>query len=198
MSSTIASSILRKFSACRSSLDENGMAPILVTPSTTWAISGAEQLGDALRGGQGVLDDVVEQPGGDRDHVQLHVGEEIGHFERVDEVGLPRMADLSLVLERREDVRPPEQLEVGIRAVAPHFLEERLESNHENRCLTSRTGGSSRAVSAALGPRWVHEVCHGANFHDSRTLDCPENRSLYWRACGARGGPMRLGPAAMC
>ena len=40
MSSTIASSILRKFSACRSSLDENGIALILVTPSTTWATSG--------------------------------------------------------------------------------------------------------------------------------------------------------------
>ncbi len=42
MSSTIASSILRKFSACRSSLvaDDSGMALILVTPSTTWATSG--------------------------------------------------------------------------------------------------------------------------------------------------------------
>ena len=40
MSSTIARSILRKFSAWRSSLDENGMALILVTPSTMWATSG--------------------------------------------------------------------------------------------------------------------------------------------------------------
>ena len=39
MSSTIASSILRKFSAWRSSLDENGIAPSFVTPSTTWAMS---------------------------------------------------------------------------------------------------------------------------------------------------------------
>jgi len=39
MSSTIASSILRKFSAWRCSLEENGMALSLVTPSTTWAIS---------------------------------------------------------------------------------------------------------------------------------------------------------------
>ncbi len=39
MSSTIASSILRKFSACRSSVDAKVMAPILVTPSTTWATS---------------------------------------------------------------------------------------------------------------------------------------------------------------
>ena len=37
---TIASSILRKFSACRSSLDENGIVLIFVTPSTTCATSG--------------------------------------------------------------------------------------------------------------------------------------------------------------
>ena len=40
MSSTIASSILRKFSAWRSSLEEKLMALILVTPSTMWATSG--------------------------------------------------------------------------------------------------------------------------------------------------------------
>ena len=39
MSSTMASSIFRKFSACLSSLDENGIAPSLVTPSTTCATS---------------------------------------------------------------------------------------------------------------------------------------------------------------
>ena len=39
MSSTIARSILRKFSAWRSSLDEKVMALILVTPSTRWATS---------------------------------------------------------------------------------------------------------------------------------------------------------------
>ena len=49
MSSTIASSILRRFSAWRSSLDENGMAPSLVTPSTTWAISGPKS--SAMRSG---------------------------------------------------------------------------------------------------------------------------------------------------
>ena len=40
MSSTIASSIFRKFSACRSSLEANRIALIFVTPSTTWATSG--------------------------------------------------------------------------------------------------------------------------------------------------------------
>ena len=65
MSSTIASSILRKFSACRSSLDENGIALILVTPFDDVGDLGAEQLLDALDRGQRVLDDVVEQAGGD-------------------------------------------------------------------------------------------------------------------------------------
>ena len=82
MSSTIASSILRKFSACRSSLDEKGIAPSLVTPSTTWATSCAEQLPDPLDRGLRVLDDVVEQAGGDRDDVQLHVGQLVRHLER--------------------------------------------------------------------------------------------------------------------
>ena len=97
---------------------------------------GAEELGDALGRGQRVLDDVVQQAGGDGHDVELHVGQDVGDLERMDQVRLAGMADLPLVLERREDVRPPQQLEVGLRAVAPHFLEQRLESNHERRCLT--------------------------------------------------------------
>ena len=38
-SSTMASSSLRKFSACRSSEEENGILLILVTPSTMWSTS---------------------------------------------------------------------------------------------------------------------------------------------------------------
>ena len=91
---------------------------------------GAEQLGNALGGGQRVLDDVVQQAGGDRHDVELHVGEEVGNFERMNQVRLARVADLPLVLERGKDVGPAEQLQVGLRAVAPHFFEERFEPNH--------------------------------------------------------------------
>ena len=45
------------------------------------------------------------------------------------------MADLSLVLLGREHVGPAEQLEVGVRAVAPDLVEQILEANHEVRCL---------------------------------------------------------------
>ena len=97
---------------------------------------GPEELLDALDRRQGVLDDVVQQPGGDRDGVELHVGQEIGHGERMDQVGLARVAHLAPVLEGREHIGPPEQLDVGSRAVGPDLFEEILEANHEFRCLT--------------------------------------------------------------
>ena len=73
----------------------------------------------------------MEEPGGDGDDVELHVGEEIGDLERVDEVRLARMADLSLVLEGGEDVRPPEQLDVGLGVGRPDLFDEVLEPNHD-------------------------------------------------------------------
>ena len=89
MSSTIARSILRKFSACRSSLDENGMALILVTPSTTWATSGPKCSSNLLDGGEGVFDDVMQQAGGDGDRIQPHVGQNAGDLQWMHQVGLP-------------------------------------------------------------------------------------------------------------
>ena len=106
----------------------------------------AEELRDALDGGQGVFDDVVEQAGGHRHHVELHVRQEVGHFERVHQVGLPGMAHLSLVLEGREDVRPPQQLEVGIRAVAPDFLDQILEANHDAVVSNTQERGSALVI----------------------------------------------------
>src|SRR5207302_1057461 len=59
-----------------------------------------------------------------------------GDGERMNQVGLARVAHLSAVLEGREHVGPPEQLDVGVRAVGPDFFEQILEANHENRCLS--------------------------------------------------------------
>ena len=136
MSSTIASSILRKFSTWRSSLDENGMAPILVTPSTMCATSSPKRSRRVSGVVSGVFDDVVEEAGGHADDVELHPGEDVGDFERVDQVGLAGMADLSLVLAGREDVGPPQQLQVGVGVVVPDPVEQILEANHRERCLT--------------------------------------------------------------
>ena len=116
----------------------------------------AEQLRDALGRGQRVLDDVVEQPGGDRHDVELHVGEEVGDLERMHQVRLARVADLPLMFQRRKDVRPPEKLEVGFRAVAPHFFEQRLESNHLGPALANSPGMVSNLM-IEVGLRRVKE-----------------------------------------
>src|SRR5207248_295335 len=97
---------------------------------------GAEELFDVVDGGQRIFDDVVQQSGRDRHRVQFHVSQEVGDRQRVNQVGLAGMADLSPVFERGEDIRPPQQLDVGVRAVGSDFLEEILEANHGNRCLT--------------------------------------------------------------
>jgi hypothetical protein len=44
----------------------------------------------------------------------------------MNEIRLAGMTHLALVFQRREDVRPPEELEVRFRAVAPDFLQERF------------------------------------------------------------------------
>jgi hypothetical protein len=64
----------------------------------------AEALLDFRQGSQGVLHGIVEQTGGDGGHIELHLGQNPGHFERVDEIGFTRTAHLSLVDLGREDI----------------------------------------------------------------------------------------------
>ena len=130
MSSTMARSSLRKFSACRSSEVEKGILLILVTPSTMCSTSVAEVLLDALGLGEGVLEHVVQQAHRDAGGVHAHLGQDGRHLEGVDEVGLARGARLALVLDRGEDVGLAQQLEVGPRMVAPHGLVDVLEADH--------------------------------------------------------------------
>jgi hypothetical protein len=91
---------------------------------------GAEQLLDPLDRRLRVLDDVVQEPGGHRHDVELHVGEQIGDLEGVDQVGLARMAHLSLVLVGRKDVGPPEQFDVRVGICRPDLFYQVLEPDH--------------------------------------------------------------------
>ena len=54
----------------------------------------------------------------------------LGHLERVHQVGLAGMADLSLVLQRREDVGPAKELAFLVGGVGPDLLEKVFESDH--------------------------------------------------------------------
>jgi hypothetical protein len=55
----------------------------------------------------------------------------------MDEIWFPGVADLSPMLECRENVGLSQQLDVGVRAVGPDFLQQILEANHEKRCLNN-------------------------------------------------------------
>ena len=102
---------------------------------------GAEQLTNPVDGRQGVFDDVVEQAGGNRHRVELHVRQKVRNCKRMNQIRLARMADLAPVLERREHVGPAEELDVGVRAVGPDFFEQIFEADHGMRCLSVDDGG---------------------------------------------------------
>ena len=91
---------------------------------------GSEQLLDALDRRERVLDDVVQQAGSDGHDVESHVREDVGDLERMDEIRLTGMANLSLVLERREDIRLSQQFDICVRRAGPDLLDEVLEPNH--------------------------------------------------------------------
>src|SRR5687767_11922913 len=55
------------------------------------------------------------------------------------------MAYLALMLEGREDVSAPQQLEVRVGAVAADLFEQILEANHARRCLTFQEGRRQKA-----------------------------------------------------
>ena len=46
---------------------------------------------------ESILDYIMQQSGSDRDLVQFHVGQNIGNFERMDQIGFPGRSFLSFV-----------------------------------------------------------------------------------------------------
>ena len=109
---------------------------------------GPELLGDRLLGRQGVLEDVVQEADDDRDVVGLQVRQDRGHVQGMDEVGLARAPDLPLVLARREDVGPPQQVLVRARVVRLDLLEDLLEVDHDPRRVTRMPPAVSRTLPA--------------------------------------------------
>jgi hypothetical protein len=90
----------------------------------------AEVLLNLFNGREGVFDDVVKKAGGDSDGIEAHFGENARHLEGVDKIRLPRMPDLTFVLEGGEHVSPPEELAFLVRGIGSDALEKVFESNH--------------------------------------------------------------------
>ncbi len=162
---------------------------------------GAEHLLDALDAGERVFDDVVEQAGGDGHDVQAHVGEDVGDFERMDEVGFAGMADLSLVLEGGKHIGPPEQLDIGVRGGRPDLFDQILEPNHGEWCPTRRAapGFSARGRSTLYDTAGVtrdsgvwkasSSSARAVRAASARRLDLPGGRHYTGRVLPAHCRP---------
>ena len=74
----------------------------------------AEILLDVLIGDQRVLDRVVQQRGDDGGHVELELGQDGGHFQRMGEIGIARGAELLAMRGHGIDIGLVEQRLVGV------------------------------------------------------------------------------------
>ena len=130
MSDEMASSSLRRFSACAAFFDTRSSLLILVRPSTSRPMSSPNICVDLGAGGVGVLDRVVEQRDRDRRVVELEVGQDAGDFERMREIGVAVGALLRAMLLHGVDVGLVEQVLVGVRVVARDPLDQLVLAHH--------------------------------------------------------------------
>ena len=90
----------------------------------------AEVLLDALGLRERVLEHVVQEADRDAGRIHPHVGQDGRHLERMHEVGFTRGSRLAFVLDRREDVRLAQQLEIRPRMVAADGFVDVFEADH--------------------------------------------------------------------
>ena len=91
----------------------------------------AEAAGDLLRGDVGVFDGVVQKASGDGGGVHLQIGEDLGDFEGMDDVGLAGGAELAFVLFLTEGPGGADEIEVVVRTVCADGGENVLEAGTE-------------------------------------------------------------------
>ena len=121
---------------------------------------GPEQVVELLVGDQAVLHGVVQQPRGDGIHVHVHLCQDPGHRDGVDQVRLAAPAHLAGVGLAREDVRPHDDVEVGARSVGTDGVEDVVET-HGCWKPASASHGHSLSVCTASTLVWLWRVMTG-------------------------------------
>src|SRR5438128_7811696 len=107
----------------------------------------AEVFFDVLNRRFGVFDGVVQQPRGNADGIEFEFGEDVGDFERVDEIRFARLANLAAMLAGREQVSPAQQFLIRAGMVLANFIDDGLEANH---CWSLATGCASGSLCLPL------------------------------------------------
>ena len=97
-----------------------------------------------------VLDDIVQERRADGRIVEVQLREDLGDVQRVDDVGLPRHARLPFMGLPREFIGAPDEVEVGLRRIRFHGVENHLDSHRFFLFVihTSHSFASSRRLAA--------------------------------------------------
>ena len=95
----------------------------------------AEHARDLVTRGVGVLDRVVQQAGDDRRGVELHLGQDAGHFDGMREIRIARRTQLAAVLLQAIDIGTVERVLVRFRIVGLYTFNEFELTDHGNRPL---------------------------------------------------------------
>ena len=114
----------------------------------------------------GVLDRVVEQRSHDGGVVELQVGQNRRHFERMGEVRVARGAGLRAVRLHGVDIGAVQQVFVGVGVVGPDALDEVILTHHARarlgRTRHRRSRGHGNRFGCALHLRWSAASIHHA------------------------------------
>ena len=159
MSRLIASTSLRKFSACLVRSDCSSSRVSLVTPSTRPAISPPNRGLDVRQLDLRVLDHVVQQPGGDRGGVQPVARQDVGHGERMGDVGIAVVAPLLAVRLLGQRIGGVDQPGIRLRIVSAQLFGQielrgwpaRGAASHR-RAVGREDGGEARPRTALPAP----------------------------------------------
>jgi hypothetical protein len=114
----------------------------------------------------------MEQGAGDRFRIELHPGQNGGHFNRVKNVRLPRFSAIRTVRRDRKFTCPPNEVDVCVRGALADGVDQRVErgANFGQAAvgIGRRSGGrikcgdrSVKTVSRGDGycPRWHANLC---------------------------------------
>ena len=160
-SSAIASSSLRRFSACLASRDTSSSRFNLVRPSTSAPISCPNTLIDFAAGGLGILDGVVQQRRDDGGVVELEVGEDGCDFERMREIGIAGCAGLRAVRLHGVDIGAVQQIFVGVRIVGPDAFDQIVLPHHARARRLGRLAPVARDDGATATELVAACICPG-------------------------------------
>ena len=91
---------------------------------------GAESGFDFFRRGVGVFDHIVQQPGGDGDRIEIHIGQDAGNLQGMRKIGLAGQPHLSVMHPGTENIGPVDDVQVGFGVAVGGLVQNICDSNH--------------------------------------------------------------------